>query len=259
MACDTTIGGPVTVTVNAGQGAWLDTGLTALAGECLRITTLATTVKFGVNADQCAYPEGYYLAANSPCAVGAYDPGAVLTTHGGDPPDPYIALDQPPYCLLAQIAAVQPGGTHLSGTLRPNRDTVFPAAIVGAGGRVWLMMNDNIFADNGGFWTVTLQRLTSSVDLLLGTGAVVSASAPAWSPMSNTVFGALHITFPHGYQVGLDLATFPMLFSTQFCSVRVQGPYRAYLLGTVLHVGNDSGELARGMPLDGVDLLRIGT
>ena len=259
MACDTTVGDPVTVTVDAAHGAWLDTGLTVLAGECLRITALGTTVKFGVNADQCAYPEGYYGAAGSPCAVGVYDPSAVLLTHGGDPPAPYVALDQPPYCLLAQIAMAQPTGTHLSGTLRPNRDTVFPAETVGAGGRVWLMINDNLFMDNSGSWTVTLQRLASSVDLLLGTGAVISASAPAWSPMNNTVFSALHITFPHGYQVGLDLATSPMLFSTQFCSVRVQGPYRANLVGSVLHVGNDAGELASGTPLDGVALLRIGT
>jgi hypothetical protein len=237
----------------------LDTGLTVNAGECLQITAPATTLQFGVNADQCAYPEGYYSAASNPCAVVTYDPTAVLTTHGGDPPDAYIALDQPPYCLLAQIAAAQPSGTHLSGTLRPNQGTIFPATTVGAGGRVWLIVNDNIFVDNSGSWTVTLQRLITYVDPLLGTGAVVSALGTVWSPTTSGVFGALHITFPHGYQVGLDLATSPTLFSTQFCSVRVQGPYRAFLTGMVLHVVNDAGELASGTPLVGVDILRIGT
>lgn len=259
MACDTPVGAPVTVTVDANSGIWLDTGLTVNGGECLQITASATTVKFGVNADQCAYPEGFYSGSGSPCGPQSYDPTAVLATYGGDAGNPYVTLEQPPYCLLAKIAAVQPTGTHLTGTLRPNRNTIFSAATVGSGGRVWLAFNDNIFVDNSGAWTVTLQRLTNYVDPLLGTGAVVSASGAAWSPVTDTVFGALHITFPHGYQVGLDLATSPTLFSTQFCSVRVQGPYRAYLAGTVLHVVNDAGELASGTPLAGVDILRIGT
>jgi len=259
VACDTPVGASVIVTVDANRGNWLDTGLTVNAGECLQITALAAAVKFGVNADQCAYPEGFYSAAGSPCAVVSYDPSAVLMTGGGDPPDAYIAQDQPPYCLLALIAAAQPTGTHLSGTLRPNRNTVFSAARVGAGGRAWLILNDNIFVDNSGSWTVTLQRLSTYVDPLLGTGAAVSALGTAWSPMTNSVFSALHITFPHGYQVGFDLAASPTLFSTQFRSVRVQGSYRAYLTGSVLHVVNDAGELASGTPLAGVDILRIGT
>jgi hypothetical protein len=259
MACETAVGAPVTVTVAANSGVWLDTGVTALAGECLRITAIGSTVRFGVNADQCAYPEGFYSGVGDPCAVNVYDPSAVLATGGGDPPDAYIAVDQPPYCLLAKITATVPIGTHLTGTLRPNRDTLFSAASVGAGGRVWLILNDNIFADNSGAWTVTLQRLRTYVDPLLGTGAVVSASGAAWSPMDASVFSALHIAFPHGYQIGLDLATAPLLFSTLFRSVRVQGPYRSYLDGTVLHVVDDAGELASGTPLAGVDILRIGT
>lgn len=259
MACETPIGDPVTITVDAAVGVWQDTGVTVQAGECLQMTALGTTVKFGSNADQCAYPEGYYGAAANPCAVGIYDPTSVLMTYGGDPPNAYVALDQPPYCLLAKIAPVQPTGTHLSGTLRPNRGAVFAAETVGTGGRVWLIINDNIFVDNSGSWTVTLQRLTTVSDPLAGTGAILSVAGTAWSPMTNTVFSALHVAFPHGYQVGLDLATAPHLFSTEFYSLRVQGPYRAYLVGTVLHVVSDAGELASGTPLAGVDILRIGT
>lgn len=259
MACETPVGAAVTVTVAANSAVWLDTGVTVQAGECLHVTAVGSTIRFGVNGDQCAYPEGFYGGVGDPCAVTVYDPAAVLAGRGGDPPDPYVTLEQPPYCLLAKIAAAQPTGTHLSGTLRPNRDTIYSAATVGAGGRVWLILNDNIFVDNSGVWTVTLQRLVNYVDPLLGTGAAISASGAAWSPMTEGVFGALHITFPHGYQVGLDLATAPALFSTLFRSVRVQGPYRAYLDGTALHVVNDAGELASGTPLAGVDILRIGT
>jgi hypothetical protein len=259
VACEIPIGAPVVVTLNADSAVWLDTGLTVVPGECLQITTPGTTVKFGVNADQCAYPEGYYGAAGSPCAVGVYDPAAVLTTHGGDPPDAYAALEQPPYCLLANIAATPPVGTHVGGTLRPNRETVFSAEAVGLGGRVWLLFNDNVYVDNSGSWSVTLQRLTTAVDPLLGSGAVITASGSAWSPMTNGVFSALRIAFPHGYQIGVDLASAPGLFSTLFHSVRVQGPFRAYLQGTVLHVVDDAGELASGTPLSGVDLLKIGT
>ena len=256
MACDTPIGAPVTVAVAANSGTWLDTGLMVNAGECLQITALGTTVKFGVSADQCAYPEGYYSAAGSPCAVLTYDPTAVLAAHGGDPPDAYVAVDQPSYCLLAQIAATQPSGTHLTGTLRPNRGTVFPAATVGAGGRVWLILNDNLFADNSGFWTVTLQRLTT----VSGTGAVISlgnGSRP--SPLSEQVYRSLAVSFPNGYQQAVDLSTTPGLFHTDFTSVRVRGPYRGFLVGSILHIVSDSGELASGTALDGVDILRIGT
>lgn len=261
MACDTPIGASVTVTVNTSSGAWLDTGLAVLAGECLQITALGTTVKFGVNANQCAYPEGWYSGAGDPCNAPSYDPKAVSGAYIGDGTTPYMTLEQPPYCLVAKIAGVQPTGTHLTGTLRPNRSAIFPAAMVGAGGEVWLIINDGLgaFGDNSGSWTVTLQRLTTYVDPLLGTGAVISTLETAWSPMTNTVFGALRITFPHGYQVGLDLATAPTLFSTLFRSVRVQGAYRAYLVGSILHVLNDAGELASGTPLAGVDILRIGT
>ena len=66
MACDTPVGNPVMVTVDVGSGAWLDTGLTVQPGECLQILSAGTTVKFGVNADQCAYPEGYYRAMGNP-------------------------------------------------------------------------------------------------------------------------------------------------------------------------------------------------
>lgn len=260
MACDTLIGAAVTVMVDASRNSWLDSGLTVNAGECLQITALGTTVKFGVNADQCAYPEGNYSAAGSPCAVLTYDPTAVLKVYGGDPPNAYVAVDQPPYCLLAQIAAAQPTGTHLTGTLRPSRSAVFSAATVGAGGRVWLIFNDNVFVDNSGLWAVTLQRLNTAVDPALGTGAVVTAlPGAAWSPMSDQVFAALHIAFPHGYQVGLDLSAYPTLFHIDFNSVRVRGAYRASLVGSILHVANDGGELASGTPLDGVDILRIGT
>ncbi len=259
MACDTAVGAPVTVTVAASSGAWLDTGLTVGAGECLQITASGTTVKFGVNTDQCAYPEGYYSGAGNPCGPQTYDPTAVLATYGGDEANPYVTLEQPPYCLVAKIAAAMPTGTHLTGTLRPDRGAVFPASELSGGGRVWLIVNDNIFGDNSGAWTVTLQRLMTAVDPLLGTGALVSASGTSWSPMSSAVFGALHIAFPHGYELGFDLANESALFSTQFCSVRVQGPYRAYLEGTALHVADDAGELASGTPLAGVDILRIGT
>ncbi len=260
MSCDTPIGAPVPVTVNANSAVWLDTGLTVLAGECLQITALGTTVKFGVNPNQCAYPEGWYSASGSPCGPQAYDPTAVAMAHGGDATNPYVTLEQPDYCLVAKIAGAQPSGTHLTGTLRPNRSTVFPPGSLGGGGRVWLILNDGLgaFGDNSGSWAVTLQRLTTYVDPLLGTGAVISTPGSAWSPMTHGVFGALHIAFPHGYQVGLDLVTAPALFSTLFRSVRVQGPYRAYLVGSTLHVVNDAGELASGTPLDGVDILRIG-
>ena len=261
MACDTPIGGPVTVTVSANSGVWLDTGLTAGPGECLQITALGTPVKFGVNANQCAYPEGWYSAVGDPCNAPSYDPMAVAVAYIGDGTTPYVTLEQPPYCLVAKIAAFAPTGTHLIGTLRPNRSAIFPTATVGAGGKVWLIINDGLgaFADNVGSWTVTLQRLTTSIDPFLGTGAVLSTPGAAWSPMTNGVFSALRITFPHGYQVGLDLAAAPALYSTLFRSVRVQGPYRAYLAGSVLHVVNDAGELASGAPLAGVDILRIGT
>ena len=262
MACDTPVGDPVTVTVDVSRGSWLDTGVTVQAGECLQISASGTTVKFGVNADQCAYPEGYYSATGNPCAVVTYDPTAVNGTYGGDGGNPYVTLEQPPYALIAKIAAVQPTGTHLSGTLRPNRAAVFSAATVGAGGRVWLYFNDNIFGDNSGSWGVTLQRLATSppappvVTLGNGTGAG-QGSRPG--VQSEQIYQSLQVTFPGGYLAGVDLASQPTLYHTDFTSVRVRGPYRAYLVGTILHVVDDAGEVANGMALDGVDILRIGT
>jgi len=259
VACEIPVGDPVTVIVAVGRGVWLDTGVTVQAGECLQVLAPGTTVKFGVNSDQCAYPEGYYSAAGNPCAVVSYDPGAVEGTYGGDGSDPYVTLEQPPYALIAKIAASQPTGTHLSGTLRPNRSTVFTAATVGAGGRVWLHFNDNIFVDNSGSWAVTLQRLTSAPPVITlgnGTGAG-QGSRPG--VQSQEIYQSLQVTFPGGYLAGVDLASQPTLYHTDFTSVRVRGPYRAYLVGTTLHVVDDAGELANGTAVDGVDILRIGT
>ena len=262
MACDTPVGDPVTVTLDVSRGSWLDTGMTVLAGECLQITASGTTVKFGVNADQCAYPEGYYSATGNPCAVVSYDPGAVEGTYGGDGTDPYVTLEQPPYALIAKIAAAQPTGTHLSGTLRPNRAAVFSAATVGAGGRVWLYFNDNIFGDNSGSWAVTLQRLMAApaappiVTVGNGTGAGQGSRAGV---QSQEIYQSLQVTFPGGYLAGVDLASQPTLYHTDFTSVRVRGPYRAYLAGTILHIVDDAGELANGTAVDGVDIFRIGT
>lgn len=259
MACDQTIGAPVTVSVDCTSGLWQDSGLVVNSGECLQITALGTTVKFGVNTSQCAYPEGYYSAAANPCAAPAYNPSIVDTTYGGEPGNAYITLLQPAYCLLAAIGA-QPSGTHLSGLLRPNRGTIFPAATVGAGGRVWLNFNDNIFADNSGSWTVTLQRLMTAPPappIITMGGDAGQGSRPG--VQSEQIYQSLAVSFPGGYLAGVDLASQPTLFHTIFTSVRVRGPYRAYLIGTILHVCDDSGEIANGTALDGVDILRIGT
>jgi len=260
MPCDQTVGSPVTVSVSCSSGLWQDSGVTCLAGECLQITALGTTVKFGVNSDQCAYPEGYYSAAANPCAAPSYNPALVDTTYGGEPGNAYITLLQPAYCLLAAIGS-QPSGTHLSGLLRPNRDTTFPAATVGAGGKVWLNFNDNIFADNTGSFTVTLQRLATTppyaVWTLGGNAGAVQGSRP--SNMTEQIYQSLSVSFPLGYAVGTDISGQPGLFHTTTTRVRVRGPYRAYLSGSILHVCNDSGELASGTALDGVDFLRIGT
>ncbi|MCW3097965.1 MAG: hypothetical protein JWL77_3583 [Chthonomonadaceae bacterium] len=260
MACDTPIGAPVTVTVEAGSGIWVDTGMTVNAGECLQITALGNTVKFGVNADQCAYPEGYYSGAGNPCGPQSYDPTAVLATYGGDGANPYVTLEQPPYCLLAKIAAAQPTGTHLTGTLRPNRGALFPASALSGGGRVWLVVNDNIFGDNSGSWTVTLQRLVTALPappMITTGGDTGQGSRPG--VQSEEIYQSLAVFFPGGYLTGVNLASQPTLFHTLFTSVRICGPYRAYLVGSILHVVNDAGELPNGTPLEGVEILRIGT
>jgi hypothetical protein len=262
VPCDIPIGAAVTVSLNVAVGAWLDTGVDVNPGECLQVSAPGTTVKFGTNADQCAYPEGYYSAAASPCAVVSYDPSAVDTTYGGEPGNLYITREYPAYCLLAKIQNTQPTGTHLTGTLRPNRSTVFPSASLSGGGRVWLAMNDNIFTDNSGTWAVTLQRYISSVPpppyaVISPLGGTIGGTR--FSPMTHQVYQGLSVTFPLGYAVGTDISSAPGLFSTLFTSVRVRGPYRAYLVGSILHVVNDSGELASGTALDGVDILRIGT
>lgn len=246
----------MTVAVSSTATVWTDSGLTVNTGECLLISALGTTVKFGVNSDQCAYPEGYYSAAGNPCSVPSYNPNAVDATYGGDPPNPYVTLLQPAYCLLASIGA-QPSGTHLTGLLRPNRLTMFPAATVGAGGKVWLAMNDNIFVDNSGSWTVTLQRyVTTFIPPVISTTGG-AASRPG--VQSEQIYQGLTIRFPDGYAAGVDLATMPGFHSIITSRVRVRGPYRGYMVGTVLVVCNDGGELAQGTALDGVDILRIGT
>lgn len=260
MPCDQTIGAPVTLSVSCSSGLWQNSGLSVNVGECLQITTPGTTVKFGVNPSQCSYPEGFYSSAGNPCAVITYDPTAVDATFGGEPGNAYLTLLQPAYSLVAAIGA-QPSGTHLSGLLRPNRNTVFPAATVGAGGTVWLNFNDNIFSDNTGSFTVTLQRLFTTPPYAVFTlgGSTGAGSGTRFSPMSEQVYQSLGVTFPNGYAVGVELSAVPGLFHTTFTSVRCRGPYRAYLAGSILHVVNDSGELASGAALDGVDFLRIGT
>ena len=261
MACDTPIGSTVTVTVDCTTGVWQSSGLTVNAGECLQISALDTTVKFGVNANQCAYPEGWYDLAANPCATPTYDPTQVLTTFGGDPPQAYTTLEGVPYALIAKIAATQPTGTHVTGTLRPNQNTIFPASTVGAGGIVWLNFNDNYYPDNTGSFTVTLQRLVTTPPYPVFTlgGNTGSTQGTRFSPISEQVYQALSVSFPLGYAAGVDLASQPTLHHIDFTSVRVRGPYRAYLVGTVLHVVNDLGELPSGAPLEGVDILRIGT
>lgn len=258
-ACDTAIGSPLAVSVNCTTGVWQDSGLTLVAGQCLRITAAGTTVKFGTNSDQCAYPEGYYSAAGNPCSVPVYNPALVDATFGGDPPDPYITQAIPAYTLIAAIGAM-PVGTHLTGILRPNRDTMFPAATVGAGGKVWLNFNDNIYADNTGSFSVTVQAYSTSPPLppvVSGTGGV--ADGIYHTPQSELTDQGLTVTFPDGYASGFDIAAHVPGFIHLITSrVRVRGPYRAYLNGTVLVVRNDSGEIADGTALAGVDILRIG-
>lgn len=260
MPCDIPVGSPVTVALNVASGAWLDTGVVVGPEECLRITAVGTTVKFGVNADQCAYAEGWYSAAADPCAAPGYDPTAVYSLHTGEPPS-FVTLEQPPYCLIAKLADSQPGGTHLTGTLRPNRATLFPAEALGGGGRVWLNFNDNVFEDNTGSFSVTLQRFATTPPYwMIETGGDTGApQGVRLSPMTHQVYQALTVLYPLGYAPGADLSAQPTPFHIDFTSVRVRGPYRAYLTGSILTVCNDSGELAAGTPLDGVDLLRIGT
>lgn len=259
-ACDTPIGSPLAVSVDCTSGQWQDSGITLVAGQCLQITAMATTVKFGVNSDQCAYPEGYYSSAPNPCMAPTYDPSVVNATYGGDPPNPYITLLLPAYCLLAAIGS-KPSGTHLTGLLRPNRSTMYQASTVGAGGKVWLNFNDNIFVDNTGSFSVTVQAFSTSP----APPPVVSfrggnASGIKWGVQSEEAFQGLTVSFPGGYLQGFDIAASVPGFRNLITSrVRVRGPYRAFLVGTILHVVNDSGELASGTALDGVDILRIGT
>lgn len=257
-ACDTITGSPSTVAVSSSLGDWTDSGFDVNAGECLLISAAGTTVKFGVNSNQCAYPEGYYSAAADPCSVPSYNPGAVDATFGGDPPTPYVTLLQPAYCLLAKIGT-KPSGTHLTGLIRPNRLLMVSAATVGAGGRVWLAINDNIFVDNSGSWSVTLQRYATSPpippQITFLAGAV---HGTAWTPDSEQAFQGLTISFPDGYLHGVDLATVPGFHALVLTTVNVRGPYRAFLVGTVLIVCNDSGEIADGTALDGVDIFRVG-
>jgi hypothetical protein len=260
MACEVLVGAAVTVTLNITLGVWLDSGVTVGAGECLQITAPGTSVQFGFSAGQCAYPEGYYSLAGNPCAVVTYDPASVLATGGGDPPDQYATLEQPPYSLIAKIAAAQPTGTHLTGTLRPNRNTVFPAASLSGGGRVWLAFNDNIFVDNAGSWAVTLQRLSTAPPALpvITTGGGTGQNIKP-SPQSEQLYQCVSVAFPGGYLAGVDISAVQTPFTVLTSRVRVRGPYRGYLTGTVLHVVNDAGELADGSALDGVDIFRIGT
>lgn len=258
-ACDTPVGSPLAVSVDCTSGVWQDSGLTLTAGQCLMVTALATTVKFGVNSDQCAYPEGYYSAAGNPCSVPTYNPAVVDTTYGGDPPTPYITQALPAYCLIAAIGA-QPSGTHLSGLLRPNRSTMFPASTVGAGGKVWLNFNDNIFVDNTGSFSVTVQAFNSAPPRPpVVSYAGGSVGGIHIGDQSEIIDQGLTISFPDGYVHGFDIAAgIPGFRGLITNRVRVHGPYRAFLVGTVLKVVNDSGEIADGTALSGVDILRIG-
>jgi hypothetical protein len=99
--------------------------------------------------------------------------------------------------------------------------------------------------------------LTFSHTLITTGGDTGQGSRPG--VQSEQIYQSLSVSFPGGYLAGVDLSSQPTLFHTTFTSVRVRGPYRAYLVDSILHVVNDAGELANGMPLEGVDILRIGT
>lgn len=162
-----------TLTVNASAG-WVDTGITVPAGVELSVAvgrfvtvggTLGTDTGWPVGSytdsggiytgfTHIAYPEGSYGDSD---LTHAEDPSSVQTADArGALHGPKCASNLPPFCLAMAFSSSNPGFGYGS-ALRPNRAKTFSTVEVGAGGKLWMCVNDyyNCFA-NAGFFDVTV-------------------------------------------------------------------------------------------------------
>jgi hypothetical protein len=118
----------ITVTIPAQNSSWTDTGVALVAHHTVMITARGT-INYGLGP---SLPGGKPLA-NFSCA------------HFNGPSSSFIARNLRCWSLIGRIGNGNP--FQVSGLVNVTDS---------AAGELFLMMNDDIFGDNSGSWTVTI-------------------------------------------------------------------------------------------------------
>lgn len=157
----------INLTLPAAQSTWLDTGVTVLPGETLRVRVTGEAQKQRNSSEiDYFYPEGIYPDG---AKTGTYNPSGVVTyaeaaAGGGQPATGWVVSDTAPLATSLVFSATEPHNDALPqvSAYRTNRDISINS--VGAVGKVWIIVNDFVgdFFKNSGSFNVSMQRITGA-------------------------------------------------------------------------------------------------